>query len=92
MSGHIVMVTRGMMCDVGQSAPTGGLLIGAGDFRRGRGASWLGVPRGSLESVRLWTLDEKYYMKYTSNTVNYRICVITLSKGLVSVTIEERTC
>ena len=29
MSGHIVMVTRGVMCDVGQSAPAGGLLIGA---------------------------------------------------------------
>ena len=29
MSGHIVMVTCGVMCDVGQSAPTGGLLIGA---------------------------------------------------------------
>ena len=28
MSGHIVMVTRGVMCDVGQSAPTG-LLIDA---------------------------------------------------------------
>ena len=38
--------------------------------------------RGGLESLRLGTLDEKYYMKYTSNTVNYRMCVITLSKGL----------
>ena len=29
MSGHIVMLAHGVMCDVGQSAPAGGLLIGA---------------------------------------------------------------
>ena len=78
MSGHIVMVTRGVMCDVGQSVP-------AGAERRGFPPRQRSLVAGGAAAVwsqlRLGTLDEKYYMKYMSNTVDYRICVITLSKG-----------
>ena len=47
MSIRIVMVTRGVMYDIGQSAPGGSPLIGAErrGFPRGRRVSWLGEPR-----------------------------------------------
>ena len=65
MSGHIFMVTRGVMCDVGQSAPTGGLLIGA--ERRGFPPRQSSLVAGGAAAVcsqlRLGKLDEKYYMK-----------------------------
>ena len=62
MAGHIVMVTRGVMCDVGRSAPAGGLLIGAEGrgFPQRQRSLVVGGCLGGLESVRLGTLDEIY--------------------------------
>ena len=63
MSGHIVMVTRGVMCDVGQSAPTGGLLIGA--ERRGFTQRQRSLVAGGAAAV--WSqLDSGHWTRSTT--------------------------
>ena len=57
-----VMLACGVMCDVRQSAPRGGPLIGAEPrgFPPGRRASWLGGAAAVGELVRFGTRNEKY--------------------------------
>ena len=63
MSGHIVMVTHGMMCDVGQSAPTGGHLIGA--EHRGFPPRQEGLVAGGAAAV--WSqLDSGHWTRSTT--------------------------